>query len=64
MQVVAIDSDPAALDLVAHFLGIATHDNVNAAPSGFAAPRVIFEANTLETKRGELHLLGDNAQQR
>ncbi len=26
--------DPALLDLVAHFLGIATHDNVNAPPSG------------------------------
>jgi hypothetical protein len=26
----------AALDLVAHFLGIATHDNINAAPSCLA----------------------------
>ena len=27
------------LDLVAHFLGIATHDNINAAPSGYEAAR-------------------------
>lgn len=27
------------LDLVAHFLGIATHDNINAAPSGPATAR-------------------------
>lgn len=28
--------DLATLDLVAHMLGIATHDNINAAPSGTA----------------------------
>lgn len=33
MIVFAVDDDPAVLDLVVHFLGIATHHNVNAAPS-------------------------------
>jgi hypothetical protein len=33
MHVVILGEDPAALDLVAHFLGLATHDNINAAPS-------------------------------
>jgi hypothetical protein len=33
--------DPAALDLVAHFLGIATHNNDNAAPKANAAFEVI-----------------------
>ena len=33
MKALVMDDAPVALDLVAHFLGIATHDNVNAAPS-------------------------------
>ncbi|UWQ95648.1 hypothetical protein K3728_18660 [Rhodobacteraceae bacterium M385] len=36
MKVETIHDDPVALDLVAHFLGIADHDNINAAPSGRA----------------------------
>tara|TARA_R100000687_G_scaffold80091_1_gene75099 strand:- start:240 stop:581 length:342 start_codon:yes stop_codon:yes gene_type:complete len=35
---VAGDNDPLALDLVAHFLGMAGHDNDNVAPSVAAAP--------------------------
>lgn len=34
MKNFSIYNDEAVLDLVAHFLGIATHDNINAAPSG------------------------------
>ncbi|NKX45923.1 hypothetical protein [Roseicyclus persicicus] len=33
MQVFAVENDLATLDLVAHFLGIAVHHNINAAPS-------------------------------
>jgi hypothetical protein len=33
MQVHALNHDPAVLDLVVHFLGIALHHNINAAPS-------------------------------
>lgn len=33
MKTYPFDDDGAVLDLVAHFLGIATHDNVNAPPS-------------------------------
>lgn len=33
MEVLAFDSDEAVLELVVHFLGIATHHNINAAPS-------------------------------
>ena len=36
MEVLAFDSDEAVLELVVHFLGIATHDNINAAPSTFS----------------------------
>lgn len=32
----SIGQDQATLDLVVHMLGIATHDNINAAPSGMA----------------------------
>ncbi|MDO8884553.1 MAG: hypothetical protein U0934_17565 [Pseudotabrizicola sp.] len=39
MKVLMIDDDQATLDLVAHFLGIATHHNINAAPSGTATPK-------------------------
>jgi len=33
MEVLVFDSDEAVLELVAHFLGVATHHNINAAPS-------------------------------
>lgn len=33
MEVFAFDRDEAVLDLLVHFLGIATHHNINAAPS-------------------------------
>lgn len=39
MEVLAFDSDEAALELVVHFLGIAKHDNINAAPSTFSKVR-------------------------
>ncbi len=54
MKVLAVYDDPTVLvsgyddqivlDLVAHFLGIATHDNDNAAPSAIAVLEVISEA--------------------
>ncbi|MBY6201414.1 response regulator [Maritalea mobilis] len=44
MKVMLVDDDPIALDLVAHFLGIATHHNVNAAPSAVAALEAISDA--------------------
>jgi hypothetical protein len=37
MNVHALNHDPALMDLVAHFLGIAQHHNINAAPSGMTA---------------------------
>lgn len=36
--------DQIVLDLVAHFLGIAAHDNDNAAPSSIAVLEVISKA--------------------
>lgn len=33
MNVIILGEDKAILDLVAHFMGIAAHDNINAAPS-------------------------------
>lgn len=36
--------DGAVLDLVAHFLGIATHDNINAPPSALSPDAIISEA--------------------
>tara|TARA_R110002124_G_C8697214_1_gene493634 strand:+ start:132 stop:353 length:222 start_codon:yes stop_codon:yes gene_type:complete len=33
--------DPTVMDLVAHFLGIATHHNDNAAPLAIAALKVV-----------------------
>lgn len=33
MKVLTVHEDQAILDLVVHFLGIAIHDNINAAPS-------------------------------
>ena len=38
MKVLTVYDDPTVLDLVAHFLGIATHHNDNAAPSAIAVP--------------------------
>ena len=38
MNVIILGDDQAILDLVAHFMGIAVHDNINAAPSA-RAPR-------------------------
>lgn len=37
MKVLTVHDDHAILDLVMHFLGIATHHNVNAAPSPVTA---------------------------
>ena len=45
MIVLAIEQDLAVLDLVEHFLGIATHHNVNAAPSKRSLIKVIYEAD-------------------
>ena len=36
MKEFVFHDDHAVMDLVAHFLGIATHDNINAPPSGMA----------------------------
>jgi hypothetical protein len=38
MTSISAYEDRAILDLVAHLLGIATHDNINAAPSGWMRP--------------------------
>ena len=43
MKVLALEDDGATLDLVAHFLGIATHHNVNAAPAATAAVKANSE---------------------
>ncbi len=53
MKVLAVYDDPTVLvsgyddqivlDLVAHFLGIASHDNNNAAPAAVAVLEVISE---------------------
>lgn len=64
MQVSAIDHDPAALDLVAHYLGIATHDNVNASPSQGAAPKVISDVAPQGKATGNVHYLEDKPKQR
>jgi DNA-binding NtrC family response regulator len=47
MKVLAVDDDQAILDLVVHFLGIATHHNVNAAPTATAALKAISETEDL-----------------
>lgn len=39
MRVTGFKTDLIILDLVAHFLGIAPHDNVNAAPSALSFPQ-------------------------
>jgi hypothetical protein len=44
MVMFAKDDDSAVLDLVAHFLGMATHHNVNSAPSAITALEVISRA--------------------
>lgn len=45
MALMAADDDSAVLDLVAHFLGLATHDNVNTLPqSKMAEPAVQEDA--------------------
>ena len=64
MQVSAIDHDPAALDLVAHFLGIATHDNVNAAPAHGAAPKVHSDMAPLGKAPANVHYLEGNPERR
>jgi len=38
MKVLMVYDDPIVMDLVAHFLGIATHHNDNVAPSAILAP--------------------------
>lgn len=38
MNVIILGEDQVVLDLVAHFMGIAVHDNLNSAPSS-RAPR-------------------------
>ena len=43
MKVHALDDDQAMLDLVMHFLGIATHHNVNAAPSAMTVLKSVSE---------------------
>lgn len=55
MKVLAFEDDGATLDLVAHFLGIATHHNVNAAPAATAA----FKANS-ETEKQVGKTLGSS----
>ncbi len=48
MKVLAGYDDPTALDLVAHFLGIAMHHNDNAAPSAIPALEVISRAEDVQ----------------
>ena len=43
MKVRAVENDHAMLDLVSHFLGIATHHNINAAPSATVASKANVE---------------------
>ena len=45
MIVLAIEQDLAVLDLVEHFLGIATHHNTNAAPSKRSLIKVVYEVD-------------------
>ena len=42
----------AIMDLLAHFLGIAMHDNINAAPSGYTS-RQVFEPEVEKASRRE-----------
>lgn len=39
MEVLAFDSDEAVLELIVHFLGIATHHNINAPPSSVSSQK-------------------------
>ena len=50
MEVLAFESDEAVLELVVHYLGIATHHNINAAPSTVSTQTV--------TPRNMKHLSG------
>ncbi|MBF9060109.1 hypothetical protein HKCCSP123_13055 [Rhodobacterales bacterium HKCCSP123] len=47
MNVIIQGEDHAVLDLVAHFLGLATHDNVNAAPAMSMARDVVIQGERL-----------------
>ncbi|MGI3186821.1 hypothetical protein [Nioella aestuarii] len=47
MEVLALDRDEIVLELVVHFLGIATHHNINAAPSSVSARGGSKRAETL-----------------
>jgi hypothetical protein len=44
MEVLAFDRDEAVLELLVHFLGIATHHNINAAPSKVSTHKVKLRA--------------------
>jgi len=50
MKVLGIDDGQAVVDLVAHFLGIATHHNVNAAPAAKAALRAVYQKEFLSSE--------------
>jgi len=49
MKVVSVNDYQAILDLVEHYLGIATHHNINASPSEQAAKEVFKKAEGLGT---------------
>jgi hypothetical protein len=44
MEVLAFHRDEAVLELLVHFLGIATHHNINAAPSKVSTDEVKLRA--------------------
>lgn len=54
MNVFAVDDGQPMLGLVAHFLGIATHDNVNAAPSAAAVLRAPVRKLVLSSDNEQL----------
>lgn len=54
MKVFGIDDGQAVVDLVAHFLGIATHHNVNAAPSAKAALKAVHRQEFLSSEFDQL----------
>lgn len=41
MFITSFSEGATDLDLVAHFLGVATHDNINAAPAGDASDKFV-----------------------
>lgn len=45
MIVLAVNDDHAVMDLVAHFLGIVTHHNINAAPSKKVALEIVISGD-------------------